>query len=264
MPKENFSEWPLSDGYGICRQTILPVYKKPTVESALLTQLLFGECYQVLAVCSDRSWYRIFQEDSRIGGWISAKSLKEITQEDYQHYLNEDFQVVISPISAIEYNGTQLYLLPGSRLHFSDLELFNWQDHIGFTGQTRSHAHRAKRDELIQIAMTFINAPWQSGGRSIFGLDHLLGFALIFQIAGYAWHAGHLPGRLIRFADCQPGDILICPQSGEQKNRLAIYLGMEEVLQMDDRMRRLDLDEWLRKMTNNRNKQEVLEVRTVF
>ncbi|MFC3417613.1 SH3 domain-containing protein [Algoriphagus hitonicola] len=264
MPKENFSEWPLSDGYGICRQTILPVYKRPSVDSALLTQLLFGECYQVLAVSTDRSWYRIFHEDSRIGGWISSKSLKEINQEEYQNYLNQDFQVVVSPIAAIEYSGTNLYLLPGSRLHFSDLELFNWQDHIGFTGQTRSHALRANRDELIQIALKYINAPWQSGGRSIFGLDETLGFALIFQMAGYSWHSGHLPGSLISFSKCEVGDILICHQPGAEKDQFAIYLGLEEVLQMDGRMRVCDLDEWVAKVTNNRNKQEVLEIRTVF
>lgn len=264
MPKENFSEWPLGDGYGICRQTILPVYRKPTVDSALVTQLLFGECYQVLAVSSDRTWYRVFHEDSRLGGWISHKSLKEITPEDYQNYLNQDFQVVVSPIAAIEYMGSNLYLLPGSRLHFSDLELFNWEDHIGFTGQTRSHTIKADRDELIQIALKYLNAPWQSGGRSIFGLDERLGFALIFQIAGYSWHAGHLPGRLIPFVDCEVGDILIVNNKAEDKDHFGIYLGLEEVLQMDGRMKILDWDEWIFKMGNNRNKQEVLEVRTVF
>ena len=48
MRKENSSELPLTDVFGICRQTILPLYRRPTVDSALVTQLLFGEIVEVL------------------------------------------------------------------------------------------------------------------------------------------------------------------------------------------------------------------------
>jgi hypothetical protein len=122
----------LIDAYGICRQTILPVYHQPTFESALVTQLLFGECYQINGLTSDRQWFRVYHEDTGVGGWVMAKLIKEITTEEYQKFLNQDFQIVTSPIAAIDYLGANLYLLPGSRLHFSELELFNWQDHIGF------------------------------------------------------------------------------------------------------------------------------------
>ncbi|MDF2157187.1 hypothetical protein [Algoriphagus sp. CAU 1675] len=263
MPKENSSEWPLNDVFGICRQTILPLYRKPTFDSALVTQLLFGECYQVLAVTSDRKWYRVFHEDTRIGGWISAKSLKEISPSDYQNYLNQDFQVVTSPIAAIEYLGTNLYLLPGSRLHFSDLELFNWQDHIGFTGTTRSHALKADRDQLIEIALKYVNAPWQAGGRSIFGLDDLQGFALIYSIAGYNWNASHLPGRLIPFNHAMPGDLFTCHHGESGEDSFAIYLGLEDVLWMDNKMKVSDLDEWQAFLKNNRHGEVVLETRSV-
>jgi cell wall-associated NlpC family hydrolase len=263
MPKENSSEWPLNDIFGICRQTILPVYRKPTVDSALQTQLLFGECYQVLAVNSGRTWYRIFHEDSRMGGWISAKSLKEISGGDYQNFLNQDYQIVTSPIAAIEYLGTNLYLLPGSRLHFSDLELFNWQDHIGFTGTTRSHALKADREQLIDIALKYVNAPWQAGGRSIFGLDEMLGFALIYSIGGYNWYSDHLPGRIIPFNHAMPGDLFIFHDEKTAKDSFAIYLGMEEVLWMDNRIKVSDLDEWQAFLKNNQSHHVVLEARTV-
>ena len=143
MPKEKFSERPLTDAFGICRQTILPIYLRPTFDSALVTQLLFGECYQVLTMSNDKHWFKIAHEDTEYSGYISSKLLKEIPSADYQTYLTNDFQIVTSPIAAIEYMGINLYLLPGSRLHFSDLELFNWRDHIGFTGSVRSHAFLA-------------------------------------------------------------------------------------------------------------------------
>lgn len=263
MPRENSSEWLLSDVFGICRQTILPLYRKPTFDSALVTQLLFGECYQVLAVTADRKWYRVFHEDTRIGGWISSKSLKEITLTDYQRFLSQDFQVVTSLIAAIEYMGTNLYLLPGSRLHFSDMELFNWQDHVGFKGITRSHNFKSDRDQLLEIALKYVNAPWLVGGRSIFGLDELQGFALIYSISGYSWTSAYLPGRIIPFNHAMPGDLFIHNNEKSRHDSFAIYLGMEEVLWMDNRMKVSDLGEWQAFLRNNRNEQVVLEARSV-
>lgn len=264
MPKENSSEWPLNDAFGICRQTILPVYRKPTVDSALVTQLLFGECYQVLAVTEDRTWYRIFNEDSRIGGWISSKSIKEINHTDYQKFLNQDYQIVTSPIAAIEYMGNNVYLLPGSRLHFSDLELFNWQDHIGFTGSVRSHAIKADRDQLVDIAFKYVNAPWQPGGRSIFGLDEQLGFALIYSISGYIWNSVYLPGRIIPFDQVKPGDLIIFHQQYSNQDHFGIYLGMEEVLWMDNKMKVSDLNEWETYLRNQKAEEVVFTARSVF
>ncbi len=264
MQKEKFSEWPLTDVFGICRQTILPVYKQPTFDSALLTQLLFGECYQVLTMGNDQQWFKILHEDSGYSGYIPSKLLKEIPPSDYQKYLTNDYQIVTSPIAAIEYNGTHHYLLPGSRLHFSDLELFNWRDHIGFTGSVRSHALRADRDQLLEIAIKYVNAPFQPGGRSIFGLDEEQAFPLIFNIAGYAWKAGKLPGKMIAAEEVLPGDIMILTESKKDEPRYAIYLGAEEVLWMDNKMRVSDFDEWLTFAKNIPGKQLVLESRSIL
>jgi len=263
MRKENSKELPLIDVFGICRQTILPLYRRPTVDSALVSQLLFGECYQVNALTADQNWYKIHHEDTGISGWISSKSLKNIPQSDYQRFLNQDYQVVISPIAAIEYLGTNLYLLPGSRLHFSEIELFNWQDHIGFTGSVRSHAVKADRDQLIEIASKYINAPFLAGGRSIFGLDEKQGFELIVTMAGYSLNSQKIPGRTIDMEEILPGDLLIFKLLETNESYYAFFLGEEEVLWMDNRMRVTDLDEWAKFIRNNMGLQAVLETRSI-
>ncbi len=263
MQKENCKEWPLTDVFGVCRQTILPLYRRPSFDSALVTQLLFGECYQVLSVTEDHAWYRIFHEDTGIGGWISSKTLKEIPAKDYHSFLDQDFQVVTSPIAAIEYMNTNLYLLPGSRLHFSEMELFNWRDLVGFTGSVRSHRIRASREQLLDIALKYVNAPHQAGGRGIFGLDEYQGFALIFGIAGYSWKAGKIPGKNVEPEFTLPGDLLIFKETVSPELKFALYLGAEEVLWMDGRMKVSDLDEWVGTFRNNKDKQAVLETRSI-
>jgi hypothetical protein len=264
MQKESSSEWPLIDAYGICRQTILPVYRQPTFDSALVSQLLFGECYQINGLTSDRQWFRVYHEDTGMGGWVWAKLIKEITGDEYRKFLNQDFQIVTSPIAAIEYQGTNLYLLPGSRLHFSELELFNWQDHIGFTGTYRAHAVRASREELIEIGLRYLNAPFQAGGRGIFGLDEELGFALIFSIAGYSWISGKTPGKSVTPEEAVPGDLFVFRDLEKQESHFGLFLGAEEILCMDNKMKISDLDEWEDFLRNNTGEQVVFDARSIL
>lgn len=264
MQKEKSREWPLIDAFGICRQTILPLYRKPTFDSALVSQLLFGECYQTVGMTSDQKWFKILHEETGLQGWITTQAIKEIPGTEYYNFLNTDFQIVTSPIAAIEYLGTNLYLLPGSRLHFSDLELFNWQDHIGFTGSVRSHAIKADRPQLIDIAIKYVNAPYQAGGRSIFGLDELQGFELIFSIAGYSWKSGEIPGRKIDPELVLPGDLFIFRELEKNHVKYALYLGAEEVLWMDNRMKVSDLSEWESFLPSRRHKQVELETRSIL
>ena len=244
MRKGSSKEWPLIDAYGIVRQTVLPVYLRPKTDSALVTQLLFGECYLITGLTSDRDWFKVFHEDTQTGGWVWAKSIKEITAEAYDNFLNQDFQVVTSPIAAIDYQGTHLYLLPGSRLHFSEKELFNWQDHLGFTGTYRPHALKASREELLELALRFLHAPFQSGGRSIFGMDASHVFPLIFAMGGYAWPLGKTPGHSISPEEVAPGDILVGRDEVQDHTYCALYLGAEQVFWMNHRMQSGDLDDW--------------------
>ena len=241
MRKGSSKEWPLIDAYGIVRQTVLPVYLRPKTDSALVTQFLFGECYLLTGLTSDREWFKVYHEDSATGGWVWAKSIKEITAEAYDTFLNQDFQFVTSPIAAIDYQDTHLYLLPGSRLHFSEKELFNWQDHLGFTGTYRPFALKVNREELLDLALRFLNAPFQAGGRSIFGMDASHVFPLIFAMGGYAWPTGKLPGKVIPPEEV---DLMVAWDAEVGQSYYALYLGAEQVFWMDHRMQKTDLEDW--------------------
>lgn len=264
MPKEKFKEWPLIDAYGICRLSILPVYSAPTFDSALTSQLLFGECYLVTALTSDRKWFKICQEDAGIRGWITSDSLKEITALDYTRFNTADYQVVNSPIAAIEYMGTNLYLLPGSRLHFSEIELFNWKDHVGFTGSVRGHILKASREELIDVALKFLNTPFQSGGRSMFGMDQSWFLPLIFSIVGYSFTYSKIPGKIIEGEEAMPGDIHLIKDSKGEALSTSLYLGADQVLWISTRALVSDCFDWERLVTNNYADEAVWETRSLM
>lgn len=260
MRKGSSKEWPLIDAYGIVRQSVLPLYLRPTADSALVTQLLFGECYLITGLTSDREWFRVSHTDSGYGGWVGANSIKEITAEAYDTFLNQDFQVVTSPMAAIAFQEASLYLLPGSRLHFSESELFNWQDHLGFTGTYRPHALKAGREELLDLALRFLHVPYQAGGRSIFGLDAKHAFPLLVAMAGYAWPADRLPGRAIAPEAALPGDLMVVKvEAVPSVAHFGLYLGAEELLWMDHRMQVTDIRDWEDFLRNNFKEELVFE-----
>lgn len=244
MQKENSKELPFPEVFGICRQTLIPIYKRPTVDSALVTQLLFGECYEVIDANTSTDWCEILHQDTGNTGWIYAKAIKSITKSEYLQFTNQDFQIVTSPIAAIEYQQNNLYLLPGSRLHFTQAELFDWKAHIGFTGSVRNHAVRTDREGLIDIAFKFINAPHLSGGRSLFGFDPGQGFELIVAIAGFPLHLLRNPSKIQHQEEVLRGDFIIFTAKQSPQPIYALYLGDQKVLCMDQRLKITDLKTW--------------------
>ena len=149
----------------------------------------------------------------------------------------------------------------GSWLNMAEIELFNWQDHIGFTGTYRPHAVKASREELVEIGLRYLNAPFQAGGRSIFGLDEAQGFALIFAIAGYSWISGKIPGKSVTPEEALPGDLFIFRDLEKQETHFGLFLGAENILWMDNKMKVSDLDEWEDFLRNNTGEQVVFDTR---
>lgn len=264
MPKEKFSEWPLDDTYGICRQTLLPVYRVPSRESGLRMQLLFGECYQVLAHSGDQAWYRVFHKETKLQGWISTKSFKPIDSRAYAACLEQACQLVTSSLASIRYLKSDCCLLLGSRLHYSERELFDWQSTIRFTGTSRNLVQLSDRNEFIQLALRFDQVPWQAGGRSIFGLDEYLGIPFVYSLAGYFWSIGTLPGKKIDITEAKPGDLLSFQDCEANPPDLAIYLGEDEVLWMKHKMNISSIKNWTEYLEDFYQKSIVVEARTII
>jgi len=118
--KEKFSEWPLTDVFGICRQTILPILTaEPTFDSALVTPNYFrGMLPRPLwAMISIGS--RLLTRTLGIVGTFLPKCLKENSPPlDYQTYSYQWFQIVTSPIAAIRIHGGQICIVARKQTPF--------------------------------------------------------------------------------------------------------------------------------------------------
>ena len=67
--------------YGVCRLAIVPVRKGPGDDAEQITQLLFGDHYEVFTVSSDKRWIAIKIITDQCDGWIDVRQHHSISPE---------------------------------------------------------------------------------------------------------------------------------------------------------------------------------------
>ncbi|GGF18683.1 hypothetical protein GCM10011339_03300 [Echinicola rosea] len=214
--------------------SLMSVYLEPSRGIGLITQLLFGETYEVLGVTGDEKWLKVKTAEGASTGWILRAQHYSISEEDYDFYNHEDYQVVTSPVSTVKYQGEEIYILAGSHLHIGSSELFDMGGQMGFKGNARHVKQKATREELVSLAKLFMHVPFLSGGRGFFGIGAGSFIQLAYKMAGYK-----LPkfiskltevGKSIAEENIQLGDIVIFGNNKDIPHHAGIYVGENQVI----------------------------------
>src|SRR6201996_2157143 len=165
--------------YGICNLAIIPLRAEPSDKSEQVSQLLFGEAFEILE-WADR-WVRILTAYDQYEGWIGRLQFAMLGHIAYktlqqspapityravtQAWKKPDNSVLYLPV------GSSLVFLKGTTCHINN-EKF---EIIGEIGETES---------LDITAKSFLNAPYLWGGRTHYGID-CSGFTqAVFRLQG--------------------------------------------------------------------------------
>lgn len=186
---------------GILNLPLLPVRSEPNERSEMITQLLFGETFNVLE--SQGSWTKIQNHADGYQGWATTKMLTALT-DDMQVFLQRLPAVICSqPLRCFNRMGDlkgRMFLPAGSRLHPSDetnktffvptpttvgYDLFEIKA-IGSKTPIGLFLFEKNRENLCRLALDFLNAPYLWGGKSILGIDCSGLIQLCCSILGYA------------------------------------------------------------------------------
>jgi gamma-D-glutamyl-L-lysine dipeptidyl-peptidase len=269
MQKETSREWLSENRYGICRLSLLTIYREPVIGSGMTSQLLFGETYEVSRSSKNGQWLFIVGQNRAGTGWIMDDQHHEVSLEEYNHFQQAPVQMTTSLISKVKWGEEWLFLLPGSQIHADENEIFSWNESFTFEGSTRPFGKKADRKELVKIAGIFLHAPYLSGGRSYFGLFGGSWLHLVFKISGYT-----IPNYLSPILDSgknrskeniEQGDVIVFGNPYGIPDHLALYIGNGKMMEVKGKVMISDFEpeKWVDEQ-NNSKENRVLHVKNLM
>jgi gamma-D-glutamyl-L-lysine dipeptidyl-peptidase len=228
--------------FGVCRLSVVSVRKEQSQHSLQVTQLLFGDHYEVMAESSDRQWLHIKLYFDQTEGWIERKQHHEIAKEYFEQINAADFKITTDVCSTILYKKTPISILIGSIVPISQSELFKMEEQFAFNGESKSVGQKREFEFLKMIALKYLNAPEQEGGKTPFGIDGNGLVQIIFKIGGYTLPHGveellkH--GKKVTDLDmAKQGDVVIIQSRKEKTKKIGLLLDDNKIIHVEGRVR---------------------------
>ena len=162
--------------YGICNLSIIPLRKEPISSSELLSQVLYGEIFKILE--QRKNWSRIHLAFDKYEGWINNKQYREISEVQYKAINEEGEKYTTDLVEFVKDENEQLYPISiGSSLNgLSLLKHF-------YNGNSTNQI--SKKDNLINTAFLYLNAPTLNGGKTPFGIDASGFVQMVYKLNGF-------------------------------------------------------------------------------
>lgn len=169
---------------GLCHLSNIALREAPSHKSQMVSQLLFGETYNILE--KRKEWVYVENHYDNYRGYIPEKQLKELDEISFKAYQSAAKHLAGATVHLAMFNYKQLAILMGSALpsftknHFT---LFGSSYH--FREAVYEIGHGEDKAEVVKnLALQFLGAPYLWGGRSILGID-CSGFSqLIYKMIG--------------------------------------------------------------------------------
>ncbi|KIA85814.1 C40 family peptidase [Flavobacterium sp. AED] len=167
--------------FGICNLAIIPLRFEPNDRSEIVSQVLFGEHFEILEQL--KQWSRIKMQYDDYEGWVDSKQYQLISESSFNQ-LSKD--AIILNADLIEYitapNNILIPIPLGSSVSFLNYNEINTSS-FDFEG-TKISGIKPK-EGLINTAFLYLNAPYLWGGKTPFGID-CSGFTqMVYKLNGY-------------------------------------------------------------------------------
>ena len=141
--------------YGVCRLAVVPVRSDPMELSGQVTQLLFGDHYEVIAFSPDSQWGRIRIYADQCEGWLELKQHHPISSEYFNQINQTDYKITTDIASPVLYKKLPLTIVMGSVVPISNAELFKIGEQFAFNGEAKSLGQRRDFEFIKTIACKY-------------------------------------------------------------------------------------------------------------
>ncbi|WP_430404175.1 NlpC/P60 family protein [Fluviicola sp.] len=213
--------------HAFCKASIAPVRAEASDRSEMVTQLLFGELVEITEVADN--WLKIHSFMDGYEGWIDSKQIQDLREKEVARWLDglvvehSEFRIVQGP------EGKQV--LPKGFFRPSDSEE---EFQIGKSTYRFLNEEDAKPSSLIDFALSYLNAPYLWGGKTMFGIDCSGFMQQIHRVFNY-----QLPrdasqqveiGLEMDFEDREAGDLAFFISESGNIHHVGLLISKDEII----------------------------------
>ena len=143
--------------FGIADLSLIPMRSEKSDRSEMISQILFGEMYQVLEMDEKWVYVRLIHDGNE--GWIDRKMYVPVSDEYVVKYRSESPMLTTEVFNIVIKEGDY-----GNKLIVAGID--------------------SLRDLIIEYALMYYNTPYLWGGRSPYGIDCSGLVQIVYRMAG--------------------------------------------------------------------------------
>ena len=229
--------------YGIAILSIIPVRAEASDRSEMVTQILFGETFEILK--SDKNWLFVRLENDHYTGWIDFKHCHFITNRYMNILRNQNIYYLQDKVRNVKISkyGEDILVAGSSIPNFKGKMSFRlFRTQFKFIGHPQQLQFNNLRDQIVHFSKLYLNSPYLWGGRSPFGID-CSGFTqIVYKFAGIeiprdASKQVNL-GRPVDFVnEARPGDLAFFDNGDDKIIHTGIILDGARIIHASGKVR---------------------------
>lgn len=189
--------------HGCCHLSLVPVRESASDQSEMVTQLLFGDVFEILE--KTPKWIKIKNAFDDYEGWIDHKQYLSISAERFQKQKEQLLQCSTDLVEYVQDKNNHLMpIVIGSSVY--------GMNDLGFEFDINQNDVKVNKQNIVSTALLYLNSPYLWGGMSPFGID-CSGFTqMVYKICGIKLYRDSsqqaLQGSSLSFIEeAKPGDL---------------------------------------------------------
>jgi len=189
--------------HGCCHLSIVPVRAIDNNRAEMVTQLLFGDVFEITDRVSD--WVKIKIAFDDYEGWIDAKQYLPITPEQYTALKEKELNCATDLVEYVVDKDKHLTtVLIGSSVEGTSI--------LNYSFDATISDGMVKREKIVPTALLYLNAPYLWGGKTPFGIDCSGFVQMVYKTCGLklqrdAYQQASQGITLSFLEEAQPGDL---------------------------------------------------------